>query len=1196
MKKFRFFGLITAALICLAMCFAACDGADLGKHEHVWDDGEITTMPTCYKEGVRTYRCTVKGCEQTKTEPVQVTAHKWDDGTQTKAPKCNEAGETTFRCTNSGCTATKTEPIGKTDHEWDQGVITTLSDFDAKGQRTFTCQNCLTPRVEVLNAYADFVEQFGLDSWRYGTATDFDEETGDFTLASNGQTAVTASGVTVEGAVAVGYTFGQSLPDRCKAAFTVKFDGNVLAYVVLKAADGSVKEFKRLNEQVGAVNFDADVEKDALGVQKDDTLYLVLSGNARGALSFHLYAPCLHVWSSSVTKAPTCTDVGTKTFTCVNDGCEESFTEEMEATGHRWDGGVVTEEATEDKEGVRTFTCQDCGDTRTESIPKVEHIEYEDSANFAEDFAQTLAGNGNWQVGRVEYIWTQEDFTFTALTEKTAEAFTNGDPWMEVKGDWMANNGMVGLAYRFTKSVRARFEFTLNAVNSGKFSLRWALKGSDGAIKTNDGKASWGGDVSPNTISSELTVVAGDTLYILVNNESGPNDNQCTFSFVIQTPHSDTSEVTFDFSEDFAATLNGTSNWSVGIANYSWEGGESFTVTPITDKSDDAFVHSDPNFEIKRDSMTFNGMAALAYRFDDATTSSFRFALHGGENGEFAVRWALTDAEGNVKTNNGTPTWSGMARDVDIVAEVTAQANDVLYVLVNKEKEGDHCDFTFTVTAETKSDVEPEWNEESGFADEFQATLDGTSNWSVGTVQYDWGTENFTFAELTSADGAFKQDNPWVEIKGDWMAIQTMVGFAYKFDVTGTVHFDLRLRGVAADSAFTARWALKSADGTIKTNDGKASFVGNDRELNASEELEVAADDVLYILIQKEKDSDQCNFAITVTTEAVEYREIANFGNDFAQTLEGTSNWSVGTAQYDWGAENFTFTAFTEKSNDEFKQDNPWVEIKGDWMAIQTMVGLAYKFDVACAAHFDFHLLGRDAGSAFTARWALKSADGTIKTNGGNASFVGNDRELSASEDLEVAANDVLYIVIQKEKDPDQCDFSFVIEATQAAEPIQPKTSNFNDEFQATLDGTSNWSVGTVQYDWDAENFTFAALTEKTTDAFKNGDPWMEVKGDWMANNGMVGLAYTFDKAASAEFTFRLNFIDSSEFSVRWALKSADGTIKTNDGKASWGGEVSPITAESSFQVQAGDTLYVIVNHEGTADNQCNFDFTVTTR
>ena len=49
--------------------------------------------------------------------------------------------------------------------------------------------------------------------------------------------------------------------------------------------------------------------------------------------------------------------------------------EVIPALGHSWDEGVVTQEPTETADGVKTFTCERCGETRTESIPKPEPVD-----------------------------------------------------------------------------------------------------------------------------------------------------------------------------------------------------------------------------------------------------------------------------------------------------------------------------------------------------------------------------------------------------------------------------------------------------------------------------------------------------------------------------------------------------------------------------------------------------------------------------------------------------------------------------------------------------------------------------------------------------------------------------------------------------------------------------------------------------
>lgn len=122
-----------------------------------------------------------------------------------------------------------------------------------------------------------------------------------------------------------------------------------------------------------------------------------------------------HVWGDGVvTMEPTCTTPGVKTYTCSI--CQKTKTEEIPATGHQhtevrnvkeatckeegytgdtyctdcgeklssgeptakkahdWDEGKVTTEATCKNTGVKTYTCNNCGETKTEVIPMTDHI------------------------------------------------------------------------------------------------------------------------------------------------------------------------------------------------------------------------------------------------------------------------------------------------------------------------------------------------------------------------------------------------------------------------------------------------------------------------------------------------------------------------------------------------------------------------------------------------------------------------------------------------------------------------------------------------------------------------------------------------------------------------------------------------------------------------------------------------------
>ena len=78
------------------------------------------------------------------------------------------------------------------------------------------------------------------------------------------------------------------------------------------------------------------------------------------------YVSHTHSYKDVVT-APTCTEKGYTTHTCA---CGDSYVDTyVDALGHAWDNGKVTKEPTETETGVKTFTCTRCSATKTETIP-----------------------------------------------------------------------------------------------------------------------------------------------------------------------------------------------------------------------------------------------------------------------------------------------------------------------------------------------------------------------------------------------------------------------------------------------------------------------------------------------------------------------------------------------------------------------------------------------------------------------------------------------------------------------------------------------------------------------------------------------------------------------------------------------------------------------------------------------------------
>ena len=127
---------------------------------HKWNEGEITTEPTCTEEGVKTFTCTV--CGETRTETVAALGH---DLTKTEAEMvtCTEAGNIEYwtceRCGKIFSDAEGTTEITLEDtvinalgHAWDEGKVTTEPTCTTEGVKTFTCTRCGETRTETIEA------------------------------------------------------------------------------------------------------------------------------------------------------------------------------------------------------------------------------------------------------------------------------------------------------------------------------------------------------------------------------------------------------------------------------------------------------------------------------------------------------------------------------------------------------------------------------------------------------------------------------------------------------------------------------------------------------------------------------------------------------------------------------------------------------------------------------------------------------------------------------------------------------------------------------------------------------------------------------------------------------------------------------------------------------------------------------------
>ena len=118
--------------------------------ENHWNDGKITTPPTCTKTGVKQYTCTI--CSETKTEEIAALGHDYSsDWTIDTAAACETVGSKSHHCTRCDSKIDVTE-IPASGHSWNDGAITTEPTCTDEGVKTFTCNACGKTRTEAVAA------------------------------------------------------------------------------------------------------------------------------------------------------------------------------------------------------------------------------------------------------------------------------------------------------------------------------------------------------------------------------------------------------------------------------------------------------------------------------------------------------------------------------------------------------------------------------------------------------------------------------------------------------------------------------------------------------------------------------------------------------------------------------------------------------------------------------------------------------------------------------------------------------------------------------------------------------------------------------------------------------------------------------------------------------------------------------------
>lgn len=98
-----------------------------------------------------------------------------------------------------------------------------------------------------------------------------------------------------------------------------------------------------------------------------------------------------HNYTGNITKEATCTEAGVRTYTC---SCGDSYTESIPAIGHSY-VSKVTKAATTAEEGIMTYTCSKCGHSYTQPIAKIKSDDNSKDNGSQNQKPQSDTDNGN---------------------------------------------------------------------------------------------------------------------------------------------------------------------------------------------------------------------------------------------------------------------------------------------------------------------------------------------------------------------------------------------------------------------------------------------------------------------------------------------------------------------------------------------------------------------------------------------------------------------------------------------------------------------------------------------------------------------------------------------------------------------------------------------------------------------------------
>lgn len=239
------------------------------SHEHSFGEGTTIKELTCTQDGEIDYKCSK--CGYIKKEITKATGHEWGEWKTTLAQTCTTDGKEERTC--SKCSEKEERTLKATGHEWGEWKITLAQTCTTDGKEERICSKCSEKEERTLKATGHKSE-----------------------------------------------TVGAKAPTCKEDGYT----GNEVCKVC----------HETLNK--------------GTTIPKTDS----------------------HEWGKWTTvRESTCTEKGEQSRKCAV--CGEEEIESLPLAKHTWDNGKVTKAPSYTKVGVKTWTCKKCGKTKTTTLAKL---------------------------------------------------------------------------------------------------------------------------------------------------------------------------------------------------------------------------------------------------------------------------------------------------------------------------------------------------------------------------------------------------------------------------------------------------------------------------------------------------------------------------------------------------------------------------------------------------------------------------------------------------------------------------------------------------------------------------------------------------------------------------------------------------------------------------------------------------------